>query len=80
MEEEKGEFLDVAILSTGCYSCNRMGNVMAAFSETGIQASLDHITDPNVESQCGILSTTALIIYGKVKTQCNLPSESMIKK
>ena len=81
VEEEKGEFLEIAILGPGCYSCNKLEqDVMAVLSETGIQAGLNHISDPNLIAQYGILPTPALIINGKVKSSGRVPSKSMIKK
>lgn len=81
VEEERGEFLEVAILGPGCYSCNKLEqDVMAVLSETGIQASLNHITDPKMMAKHGILPTPALVINGKVKSKGTLPSKSMIKK
>ena len=81
MEEEKTGFLEVAILGPGCYSCNKLEqDVMAVLSETGIQASLNHITDPGLMAHYGILSTPALLINGKVKSKGTLPSKSVIKK
>jgi hypothetical protein len=81
VEEEKGGFLEVAILGPGCYSCNKLEQgVMAILSETGIQAGLNHISDPNLMAQYGILPTPALIINGKVKSKGTIPPKSMIKK
>lgn len=81
VEEDGRGFLEVVILGPGCYSCNKLEqDVMAVLSETGIQASLNHITDPNIMSQYGIIATPALIINGKVKSKGTLPSKSMIKK
>jgi hypothetical protein len=53
---------------------------MAVLSETGIEASLNHITDPKLMAQYGILPTPALVINGKVKSAGRVPSKSMIKK
>ncbi len=53
---------------------------MAVLSETGIQASLNHISDPQLMAQYGILPTPALIINGKVKSKGIVPSKPMIKK
>ncbi len=79
-EERKG-FLEVLILGQGCYSCNKLEHdVMAVLSETGIQAGLNHITDPAMIAQHGIFSTPALIINGKVKSKGAIPSRSIIKK
>ena len=81
VEEERGGFLEVTILGPGCYSCNKLEqDVMAVLSETDIQASLNHITDPKLMAQYGILPTPALIINGKMKSKGTLPSKSMIKK
>ena len=81
VEEEKREFLEIAILGPGCYSCNKLEqDVMAVLSESGIQAGLNHISDPSLMAQYGILPTPALIINGKVKSKGTLPSKSMIKK
>jgi hypothetical protein len=81
VEEDRGGFLEVAILGPGCYSCNKLEqDVMAVLSETDIQASLNHITDPSMMAQYGILPTPALIINGKVKSKGTIPPKSMIKK
>jgi hypothetical protein len=81
VEEERGGGLEVIILGPGCYSCNKLEqDVMVVLSETGIQASLNHITDPKLMAQYGILPTPAFIINRKVKSKGTLPSKSMIKK
>jgi hypothetical protein len=81
VEDEKGGFLEVAILGPGCYSCNKLEqDVMAVLSETDIQANLNHISDPKLMTQYGILPTPALIINGKVKSRGTIPPKSMIKK
>ncbi len=81
VEEEKGGTLEIVILGPGCYACDKLEHdVMAVLSETGIQASLNHITDPDLMAQYGILPTPALIINGKVKSVGINPSKSTIKK
>jgi hypothetical protein len=81
VEEERSGFLDVIILGQGCYSCNRLEqDVMSVLSETGIQASLNHITEPSLFVQYGNPAVPALIINGKVKSRGTLPVKSMIKK
>jgi hypothetical protein len=69
VEEEKSGFLEVTILGPGCYSCDKLEqDVMAVLSETGIQTSLNHVSDPSLMAQYGILSAPAPIINGKVKS------------
>lgn len=53
---------------------------MTVLSETGIQAGLNHITDPDLMAQYGILPTPALIINGKIKSIGTNPTKSSIKK
>ena len=81
VDEERGGFLEVSVVGPGCYSCNKLEqDVMAVLSETGIEASLNHISDPRLMAQYGILPTPALLINGKVKCTGRVPSKSMIKK
>jgi hypothetical protein len=81
VDEEKSEFLEIAILGLGCYSCNKLEqDVVAVLSETGMKAGINHITDPNIMAQYGIIATPALIINRKVKSRGTVPSKSMIKK
>jgi len=81
VKEESTGFLEVAILGPGCYSCNKLEqDVMAVLSEKRIQAGLNHISDPDLMAQYGILPTPALIINGKVKSAGRVPAKSMIKK
>lgn len=81
VEEERGGFLEVVILGQGCYSCNKLEeDILAVLSETGIQASLNHITDPTLISQYGNPATPALMINGKIKSRGTLPMKSVIKK
>lgn len=81
VEEDRGEFLEIAILGPGCYACNKLEqDVMAVLSETGIQAAINHITDPDLIAEYGILATPALVINGKIKSTGINPTKSSIKK
>ena len=81
VEEERSEYLEILILGQGCYSCNKLEqDILALLSETKIQASLNHITDPALMSQYGRVSMPALIINGEIKSQGTLPMISTIKK
>ncbi len=81
VEEERSGFLEVIILGPGCYACDKLEqDVMAVLSETGIQAAINHITDPDSMAQYGILATPALIINGKIKSIGINPTKSSIKK
>lgn len=81
VEEEGSGFLNVIILGQGCYSCNQLEqDVMSVLSETGIQASVSHITDPTLIAQYGNPLAPALLINGTIKSKGILPMKSVIKK
>jgi hypothetical protein len=81
VEEERRTFLEIVILGTGCFSCNQLEkDILSVLSETEIEAGLNHITDPILMAQYGILPSPALIINGKVKSKGTIPQKSMIKK
>ena len=81
VEAEESGFFEVVILGPGCYSCNKLEkDAMAVLSESGIQASLNHISDPKLMAQYGLLPTPALVINGKIKSKGTVPPKSMIKK
>jgi hypothetical protein len=81
VEEERGDFLEIVILGTGCFSCNQLEkDIFTLLSETGIKAAFSHITDTSIILQYGILCPPALIIDGKVKSKGTIPPKSMINK
>jgi hypothetical protein len=55
-------------------------DVMAVLSEIGMEASLNHIADPVLTPQYGVLPTPALMINGKVRFTGRVPPKSVIKK
>jgi len=81
VEEEGHGVLEIVILGQGCFSCNQLEqDLIALLSETGIRASLNHITEPSLFAQYGNPAVPALIINGKVKSRGVLPMKSVIKK
>lgn len=81
VEEEGRGVLEIVILGQGCFSCNQLEqDLIALLSETGIRASLNHITEPSLFAQYGNPAVPALIINGKVKSRGTLPMKSLIKK
>ena len=81
VEEEGHGVLEIVILGQGCFSCNQLEqDLIALLSETGIRASLNHITEPSLFAQYGNPLVPALIINGIVKSRGVLPMKSVIKK
>ena len=81
VEEERKDFLEVILLGLGCFSCHQLEkDIMAALSETGVQASFNFITDSSLMTQYGDLPMPALIINGKVKAKGAVPTKLQVKK
>jgi len=71
----------IEILGTGCAKCNKLEDtVRLAVKETGIDVQVDHVTDIKKIMACGVMSTPALVIDGKVVAAGKLPSLADIKQ
>jgi small redox-active disulfide protein 2 len=67
-DEDLPEGLEIKILGQGCTQCDRLEQeVMAAVSELGLQADIEHVRDLKEIGKYGVLGAPALIVNGKVK-------------
>ncbi len=72
--------LNIVILGPGCSQCEGLvQTVMRVLSETGVPASLEHVTDIKEIAQYGLVRTPALVINGKIATVGSTPSAKKIK-
>ncbi len=79
-EEVATEALNIVILGPGCSQCDHLAQtVMRVLSETGVPASLEHITDIKEITQYGFVKTPALVINGKIVAMGSVPSAKKIK-
>jgi len=73
--------MKIEILGMGCATCNKLEEtVRLGVKETGIEATVDHVTDIKKIMAYGIMTTPALVIDGKVAAAGKLPSLEDIKK
>jgi small redox-active disulfide protein 2 len=72
--------MDIKILGSGCAKCIKLHeNTLAAVSKTGIEASIEKVTDMAAIAAWGVMSTPALVIDGKVAVMGRVPSKEQIE-
>ena len=55
------------MLGSGCAKCNALEDaVRAALAELGRDTAIDHVTDFAQIAACGVMTTPALVVNGKV--------------
>lgn len=78
-EDEPKEGLTIRILGQGCPNCHRLTQeVMAALTNIGLPADVEHVTDVNQIADYGVVGAPALLINGKVKSVGRVPSRNQI--
>ncbi|NQT35855.1 MAG: TM0996/MTH895 family glutaredoxin-like protein [Planctomycetes bacterium] len=71
----------VQVLGTGCPKCTKLAeNVQAAITESGIEATVEKVTDIMRITSFGVMMTPALAIDGTVKVVGKVPSAEDIAK
>ena len=78
---DEPEGLAIKVLGMGCPNCDRLTEeVMAALSELGLGADVEHVTDMNRISEYGVMGTPALVINKKTRSVGRVPRSDEIKK
>ena len=71
----------IQILGTGCAKCEKLKhNAEEAITQSGVEATVEKITDINVITSFGVMMTPALAIDGEVKLVGKVPSPEEIAK
>ena len=80
-EEDEQEGLFIRILGRGCPNCRQLTEeVMAALSELGLGADVEHVTDINEIAEYGAVGRPALVINEKIKSVGRIPGRGHIKQ
>ena len=70
----------IQVLGPGCAKCAKLKeNAEAAVQQSGVEATVEKITDINVITGFGVMMTPALAIDGEVKIVGKVPSADEIK-
>ena len=77
--EEEIDGLEIRILGQGCARCNKFEqDVRTVLSELDIAAEVQHVRDPVVIAQYGVLGIPAIVINGVVKSAGRVPRREEI--
>ena len=71
----------VQVLGPGCAKCEKLKqNAEEAVAQSGVEATVEKITDINVITGFGVMMTPALVVDGQVKSVGKLLSAEDIKE
>lgn len=72
--------MKIQIFGPGCPKCfETERRVQKVLSELGMIAEIEHVHDPKVFAQHGVMFTPAVVIDGEVKVSGHVPSEEEVK-
>ena len=73
--------MDIKILGPGCPKCRQTAEIVQeAITETGVNASVEKVTDVMKIAGYGVFGTPSVIIDGDVKCVGKIPSKDDVKK
>ena len=72
--------MDIKILGPGCRKCNQTENlVKKVVSETGVDATVEKVTDVMKIAGYGVFGVPAVVVDGEVKSVGKIPTKEDIK-
>ena len=79
-ERSSMQDLEIKVLGSGCPCCDDVEqDLMAAMTEMGLAADIEHVTEPAEIERYKVSGTPALIINGEVKAIGAMPNKSQLK-
>jgi len=71
--------MEIKVLGSGCPSCIKLEkNVIEAIKSLGKEASVEHVTEFEDITSYGVMSTPALVVYGKVLFSGKVPNSKKL--
>jgi small redox-active disulfide protein 2 len=71
----------IKILGTGCAKCTKLAaHAEEAAKKTGVDYTLEKVTDINKIMTFGVMVTPALVVDGTVRCSGNVPSVEQLEK
>jgi small redox-active disulfide protein 2 len=78
---ERSIILEIKVLGPGCPKCKQTEKVVReVVAETGVNASVEKVTDIRTIAEFGVFATPAVVVDGDVKSVGKIPSKEDIKK
>jgi small redox-active disulfide protein 2 len=72
--------MDIKVLGPGCPKCKQTEKVVReVLAETGVNASVEKVTDIKTIAEFGVFGTPAVVVDGKVKSMGNIPTKEQVK-
>ena len=72
--------LEIKVLGPGCPKCKQTEKVVReVLAETGVNASVEKVTDIKTIAEFGVFGTPAVVVDGKVKSMGKIPTKEQVK-
>ncbi len=72
--------MEIKVLGPGCPKCQKVSEIIGeAVTETGIDASVEKVTDIMEIAGYGVFGTPAVVVNGDVKSVGKIPSKNDVK-
>ena len=72
--------MDIKVLGPGCPKCQQTEQIVKdAVAESGVDASVEKVTDTLAIAEYGVFGTPAVLIDGEVKCVGKVPAKEEIK-
>lgn len=71
--------MDIKVLGPGCAKCKQTEQVVKdAVAESGIEATIEKITDTMAIAEYGVFGTPAVVVDGEVKSVGKIPKKEEV--
>jgi small redox-active disulfide protein 2 len=72
--------MEIKILGPGCAKCHQVEKIVKeAVAETGVDASIEHVTDFRKIAEFGVFGTPSVVVDGQVKSVGKIPKKEDVK-
>lgn len=72
--------MEIKVLGPGCPKCHQAEKIVkSVVAESGVQASVEKVTDILEIAGYGVVVTPAVVVDGDVKCVGKVPTEDMVK-
>lgn len=72
--------MEIKVLGPGCAKCHQTEKIVReAIAESGVDASVDKVTDTMEIAGYGVFGTPAVVIDGEVKSVGKIPKKEDVK-
>jgi small redox-active disulfide protein 2 len=79
--DKGGRMKKIAVYGPGCMKCKKAeDNVRQVLAETGVEATLDHVTEMQAIVAAGVMSTPAVAIDGVIKLSGRVPTTAELRQ